>query len=80
MLQAKLKGLTRALHTLERTQPNLLGPAQIIAQSHSRFRHQMSTLFMTMSYLCKADLSAVAEVKSKPCAEMLWPWQCGGTS
>ena len=28
----------------------------------------MSTLFMTMSYLCEDDLTTVAEVKSKHCA------------
>lgn len=71
------KGQHGVLYPLERTRPNLLGPAQITAQSHSRFRHQTSTSFMMMSCLCEADLSAVAEVKSRCCAETCGPGNAG---
>ena len=62
--------LTRgALHFGENTAKSV-GPAEIIAQSPSRFRHQMSTLFMTMSYLCEDDLTTVAEGKKQaPCGD-----------
>ena len=43
---------------------------KLLAQGISRFQRQISLLFMMMSYLCEADLSAVAAIKSKYCAEI----------
>lgn len=44
---------------------------QLPAQGTSRFQRQISMLFVMMSYLCEADISAVAGIKSKCCAEIL---------
>lgn len=67
----KPRGTTRDILHFEGTQQNVSGPAPITSSRYSRFQRQISMLFMMMSYLCEADISAVAGMKSKCCAEIL---------